>query len=112
MPSATVSANTTPVVETRGGGLPSANGDSQTGSVHKFQCRLDPSNDDISVEELCLSEEEETVLSTAVSEHTLPRIEIHSGMEQNDDSSVKQAQLVITAVRCILFIIDLYYYSL
>ena len=112
MPSATVSANTTHVVD-RGGGLQSANGDSQTRSVQQFQCQLDASNDDI-VEELCPSEDEETLLYAA-SEQNLPWMEIYSGMEQNDGGSVKQAQLLITAVRCILVIIDSccdYYYSI
>ena len=107
---ATYIANTTHVVKnSRGGGLPSDNGDSQTGSVQQFQCQLYASNDDLSVEELCLSEDEETLLSAtiAVRENTFPKnLEIHSGMEQNDDGSVNQPQLLITVVCCILVVID------
>ena len=99
MSSASVSANNTPVVKARGGGLPSANGNRQTGSVQCFSCQL------VTVEKSSLTEDENSSLPVNIvaSENISPRTEIHSRMELNDSS--KQAELLVTVVRCILHVV-------
>lgn len=104
MPSATFNTNTVPVVmPDRCGEIQFTEEDTDMKLFQNFRCQLDIS-EDLLVEKSSPEEDEDCVLSIgiAASEVTTPKIRIYSGIEQN--VSVKQAQLLVTAVRCILII--------